>query len=80
MGSLILQNEQNLFVKLQRPQSLCKISNYAIRHNFRIRMSVKARKNILLLIEISAIKLEKGPESALILEKGLLESCRAKTH
>jgi hypothetical protein len=43
-------------------------------------MNVKVQKNGLLPLEISAIKLEKVPESALILEKGLLESCRAKTH
>jgi hypothetical protein len=43
-------------------------------------MSVKAGKNGLLMLEISAIKLEKGLESVLILEKGLLECCRAKTH
>jgi len=34
-------------------------------------MSVKGQKNGLLPLEISAIKLEKTPESALILEKGL---------
>ncbi len=39
-------------------------------------MSVEVRKNGLLPLEISAIKLEKVPESALILEKGLLESTR----
>jgi len=38
------------------------------------------QKNGLLHLEISAVKLEKVPESAIILEKGLLESCRGKTH
>jgi hypothetical protein len=37
-------------------------------------MSVKVRKNGPLPLEISATKLEKVPESALILEKRLLES------
>jgi hypothetical protein len=37
-------------------------------------MSVKVQKNGFLMLENSAIKLEKIPESALILEKGLLES------
>jgi hypothetical protein len=36
-------------------------------------MSVKVQKDGLFLLENSAIKLEKVPESALILEKGLLE-------
>jgi len=43
-------------------------------------MSVEGKKNGLLPLEISAIKLEKVPESALVFEKGLLESYRAKTH
>jgi hypothetical protein len=34
-------------------------------------MSVEGKKNGLLPLEISTIKLEKVPESALILEKGL---------
>jgi hypothetical protein len=37
-------------------------------------MSVKVQKNGILMLENSAIKLERIPESALILEKGLLES------
>jgi hypothetical protein len=37
-------------------------------------MSVKVQKNGLLMLEISVLKLEKVPESALILEKRLLES------
>jgi hypothetical protein len=41
--------------------------------------SVKVQKKGLLPLEKSAIKLEKVPESALNLENGLLDSCRAKT-
>jgi hypothetical protein len=41
-------------------------------------MSVKEQKNCLLKLEISVIKLEKVPESELILEEELLESYRAK--
>jgi hypothetical protein len=43
-------------------------------------MSVKELKNGFLPLENSALKLEKVPESALILEKGLLERYRGKTH
>jgi len=43
-------------------------------------MSVERKKNGLFTLENSAIILEKVLESALILEKGLLESCTAKTY
>jgi hypothetical protein len=41
-------------------------------------MSVKVRKNGFLPLEISTVKLEKVPESALLLEKVPLESAVTK--